>query len=205
MLTSGSTLARPLVGSIANAGDPYFVHGWWRDEMGRRSHGKRPCAGRARDVDARAGRGIDTERRLLKRRERAMVAHDVAHQLAAVGPEDVEPGGYDLDSAWVELMNSADDIRELLDGPAGCSCRRCLLHDDFGGCVADEDAWEADLMVEHGLRADASYDDLAAVAGTGAVARLGAYDLNEDDLPGWSAARVDFTEFSGGFKVTARP
>jgi hypothetical protein len=45
-------------------------------------------------------------------------------------PADEDPASYDM---W--------DDRPLHNTPCGGMCRRCLLHDDPGGCIVSEQLW----------------------------------------------------------------
>lgn len=113
---------------------------------------------------------------------------------------------YDDEAAWAAYLDAAEDLdldsaafadeadmAEALDeydpddAYAGCLCRRCLLHDDPGGCLVIE----ADLAAGVTRMGELSGDDR--------------YALDDDDLPGWGSARVAYEDFSTGFRVTDRP
>lgn len=68
-----------------------------------------------------------------------------AGRMRAILEAEAECDGHDgeheeLFAEWEQSLIFEDDPWDL-DGytsPCGCHCRRCLLHGDCGGCVADD-------------------------------------------------------------------
>lgn len=137
----------PMLGAVANGG----VSSWDRAYHRCFSGFKR---GNSRMHPDKVG-----QRRELRRMEQAELRAEIDAELAVTDDDfsllDAMPGDYTVAfDAW--LLDAQDDN--------GCSCRRCLLHDDPGGCLvieAEIDALHAEGLAILALMADVEAREFA--------------------------------------------